>query len=200
MRIGLSAVVVFAGFPVPATKDLISNNGQYKQQERTILILPPHAMPFPCPCLPLSLSQQGATDKVGKWSLDSAEWRGRVVSGWSMEAAWGMGEWRRGREGEGGRNCISGGRPPSPPSRAKLLPLALCARFPVLINLRAALNSHASTGWPGPQRPCTSKSPRVWLSRASEVLSPSVPVAIDHPTANHLLTRSAYTCYGANAD
>ena len=81
MRIGLSAVViVLAAFPpAPATKDLISNNGQYKQQERTILISPPHAMPFPplAVSLSLSLSQQGATDKVGKWSLDSAERRGR---------------------------------------------------------------------------------------------------------------------------
>ena len=105
VRIGLSAVVVFAGFPVPATKDLISNNGQYKQQERTILILPPHAMPFPCPCLPLSLSQQGATDKVGKWSLDSAEWRGRErASGVGMKHGSSLGNGGMAeREGRGGR-------------------------------------------------------------------------------------------------
>ena len=61
VRIGLSAavVIVLAAFPAAqaATKDLISNNGQYKQQEeRTILISPPHAMPFPNPCLSPSLS------------------------------------------------------------------------------------------------------------------------------------------------
>ena len=46
-------------------------------------------------------------------------------------------------EGEGEAEIASaaGGLPPSPPWRAKLLPLALCERFPVLINLRAALNS-----------------------------------------------------------
>ena len=107
MRIGLSAVVVvvLAAFPVPATKDLISNNGQYKQQEeRTILISPPHAMPFPCPCLSSSLSpsQQGATDKVGKWSLDSAEWRGRGREGER--------EREREREREGERERERGGR------------------------------------------------------------------------------------------
>ena len=128
VRIGLSAVVVtvLAAFPpAPATKDLISNNGQYKQQEeRTILISPPHAMPFPCPCLSLSSlfpSRAPLTRSVnGRWIVQSGEGegeRGRVVSGWSMEAAClgngGMGEEG---EGEGGRNCISGGRPPSLPT------------------------------------------------------------------------------------
>ena len=198
----------------------ISKNGQYKHDERTILISPPPhvectrrpgrgeragtAIEGRGPCLPAtrchspapahlvsssSLSQRGATDKVGKWLLD------RERSGGLNWDAWGMG---KGEETE--IASAAAGPSLSLPATAKLLPLALCERFPALINLRAALNSHASTGWPGPQMPCTSKSPRVWLSRASEALSPSVPVAIDHPTANHLLTRSAYTCYGANAD
>lgn len=85
--------------------DLISNNGQYKQE----LFSPPrpqrkggspchampcHAMPLPWMSCP-PLSQQGATDKVGKWL--GSEWSGV-----------GMEHGSSGREG--GRNCISGWR------------------------------------------------------------------------------------------
>ena len=93
----------------PFWRDMISNNVQYKQEERTILATATactarereEGSPAP-PCLPLSSpSRTQLTRSVnGRWL--GSEWSGVE---WRWDGAWKLGEWGK---REGVRNCISG--------------------------------------------------------------------------------------------